>query len=183
MSKRVLVAYASEFGSTADVAETIGYVLRQAGAEVEVQPVVAVSDLGGYDAAIVGSAIYNGQWLPEASYFVQFHADALSRMPVAYFVVCMTVRDDTDENRRAARSFLDPVLAATPQVQPVGIGLFAGSIETDKLPIEVRVRMWLTTKLRHGDYRNWQLIRAWALEMFTALTGQPAPESLLTAES
>ncbi|HEY0737201.1 MAG TPA: flavodoxin domain-containing protein [Herpetosiphonaceae bacterium] len=162
MSTRILVAYASEFGSTGEVAETIGQALRDAGATVDVRSVVDVDTLSDYGAAIVGSAIYNGAWLPEAVHLVQVHADALSRMPVAYFVVCATMREDTPEHRQGARSFLDPVLDQIPQVRPIDIGLFSGKIEPPRLPWPVRLRMRLTTDLRRGDYRRWDDVREWA---------------------
>ncbi len=177
MTQRVVVVYASEFGSTGDVAEAIGAALREAGAAVDVRPVVDVNDLSRYDAAIIGSAIYNGRWLPEAENFVRFHAATLSRIPVAYFCVCATVREDTPENRAAARSFLDPVLAAVPEVKPVDIGVFAGRVETHGLPVPVRLRMRLTTTLRRGDYRDWAAIRAWATQVAPLLIGDAPPEA------
>lgn len=173
MSTQILVAYASEFGSTVEVAEAIGQVLRDSGATVDVRSVVDVDTLSPYDAAIVGSAIYNGAWLPEAVHFVQVYADALSRMPVAYFVVCATMREDTPEHRQGARSFLDPVLDQIPQVRPIDIGLFSGKIEPPKLSWPVRLRMRLTTDLRRGDYRRWDEVRDWATRIAPQLQGAP----------
>lgn len=173
MSTRILVAHASEFGSTVEVAETIGQVLRDSGATVDVRSVVDVDTLSAYDAAIVGSAIYNGAWLPEAVHFVQVHAARLSRMPVAYFVVCATMREDTPEHRQGARSFLDPVLDQIPQVRPIDIGLFSGKIETPKLPWPVRLRMRLTTDLRRGDYRRWDEVRAWTARIAPQMEAAP----------
>jgi menaquinone-dependent protoporphyrinogen oxidase len=57
MRPRILVAYASRAGSTAEVAEVIGRVLREGGPEVDVCPVGAVHSLAGYDALVFGSAI------------------------------------------------------------------------------------------------------------------------------
>lgn len=156
MTTRILVAYASEFGSTVEVAEAIGQVIRDNGALVD------VASMAPYGAAIIGSAIYNGTWLPEAVHFVQVHAAALSRIPVAYVVVCATMREDTPEHRQGAHSFLGPVLAQIPQVRPIEIGLFAGKIEPPKLPWPVRLRMRLTTDLRRGDHRRWDEVRSWA---------------------
>jgi menaquinone-dependent protoporphyrinogen oxidase len=57
MRPRILVAYASRAGSTAEVAEVIGRVLREGGPEVDVCPVGDVHSLAGYDALVLGSAI------------------------------------------------------------------------------------------------------------------------------
>ena len=42
-------------------------------------------------------------------------------MPVAYFLVCLTLKDDTEENRRTVAAYLDPVREQGPQVQPEGL--------------------------------------------------------------
>lgn len=177
MSTRILVAYASEFGSTVEIAETIGQALRDRGAQVDVRAIVDVATLAPYSAAIIGSAIYNGAWLPEAVHFVEIHAAALSRMPTAYFVVCATMREDTPEHRQGARSFLDPVLAQIPQVRPIDIGLFAGKIDPPRLSWPVRLRMRFTTDLRQGDYRRWDDVRSWAVSLAPQLLVTPAAEA------
>lgn len=175
MSTWILVAYASEFGSTVEVAETIGQTLRDGGAQVDVRAVVDVATFAPYSAAIIGSAIYNGAWLPEAVHFVEVHAAALSQIPTAYFVVCATMREDTPEHRQGARSFLDPVLDQIPQVRPIDIGLFAGKIDPPKLPWPIRLRMRLTTDLRQGDYRRWDDVRIWTASIAPQLQAAAAP--------
>lgn len=176
MTTRILVAYASEFNSTAAIADAIGKVIAKTGAQVHVRSVVDAINVAQYQGVVIGSAIYNGTWLPEAMHFVQFHAAELSQVPVAYFVVCAAMREDTPEQRQAARSFVDPVLALVPQVQPIDIGLFAGRIETPILPWPVRLRLLITTNLRHGDYRRWDEIRSWAAGIAPRLCG-PVPDS------
>src|SRR5688500_3500374 len=94
MTNHMLVAYASRAGSTAEVAEAIGEVLREAGAEADVRPVQAVEGLAGYDALVLGSAIWVGKPLPEALRFAAAQQRALANLPVAYFVLCDTLRED-----------------------------------------------------------------------------------------
>ncbi len=161
MKKRILIAYGSRCGSTGGVAEDIGKVLSKAGAGVDVHPVKDVNDLSSYQAVIVGSAIRMGKWLPEAVEFVKAHQSALSRLPVAYFAVCLTMKDDTTENRRKASGFLDPVCKQFPQVKPLEIGLFAGAVDYKKLSFAYS----LILKVKgapEGDFRNWEAIRTWA---------------------
>ncbi len=100
MHTRILVAYATMFGSTAEIAEAIGAALRDDHTEVDVRGVLDVDDLRPYDAVVVGSAIYNGEWLPEAVRFVRLHQTVLRNMPVAYFAVCMLVHRPTPKLRR-----------------------------------------------------------------------------------
>lgn len=60
MDKKVLVAYATKYGSTEEIAEKIGQVLRQIDLPVEVLSTNRVSDLTSYDAIVLGSAVYGG---------------------------------------------------------------------------------------------------------------------------
>jgi hypothetical protein len=56
--ERVLVAYGSKHGSTAEIADRIGERLREAGHEVDVLPAGSVTDLDRYEAVVLGSAVY-----------------------------------------------------------------------------------------------------------------------------
>jgi menaquinone-dependent protoporphyrinogen oxidase len=161
MDNRILIAYGTRCGSTGGVAESIGQALSATGAAVDVHPVKDVNDLSPYQAVIVGSAIRMGKWLPEAVEFVKTHQDRLSRVPVAYFAVCLAMKDETAENRHKALGYLDPVRKQFPQVKPVDIGLFAGAVDYKKLSFAYS----LILKVKgapEGDFRNWEAIRNWA---------------------
>ena len=56
MSNKILVAYASQTGSTAGVAEAIGKSLAESGEHVEVRPMQDVKDLAPYHAVVAGNA-------------------------------------------------------------------------------------------------------------------------------
>ena len=66
MVQAVLVTYASKHGSTKEVAEAIGATLRSLGSKVDVVAAGGVEDLAGYDAVVVGSAVYHDRWQEEA---------------------------------------------------------------------------------------------------------------------
>ncbi|MBN1993573.1 MAG: flavodoxin domain-containing protein [Anaerolineae bacterium] len=161
----ILIAYASEAGSTGEIAEAIGQVLCEAGTAVEVRPVQDISDLSSYRAVVVGSPIHASAWLPEAIAFVETHRNALSQMPVAYFLSCLTLAaPDADNLRPKVASFLDPVRRQVSEVQPVDVGLFAGKLDFSKLSFAYRV-VWPFTaggQVTEGDYRDWKTIKAWA---------------------
>ena len=171
MGIRILVACASAFGSTGRVAEAIAATLRDAETVVEVRYVLDVADLGAYDAVVVGSAIYNGAWLPEAIYFVRTFAPVLSTMPVAYFAVSMTMKEDTPENRCRVLAYLASVRQAAPAVRPLDIGLFGGRLRYRNLPLLDRLIFWLMARLPGGDYRNWAAVRRWAARIKPLLVG------------
>jgi menaquinone-dependent protoporphyrinogen oxidase len=170
MKNRLLIAYGSRCGSTAGVAEAIGQVLSAAGAAVDVRLVKNVDDLSPYQAVVVGSAVRMGKWLPEVMEFVKTHQDKLSRVPVAYFVVCLTMKDDTVQNRRKALGYLEPLRKQFPQVKPAEIGLFAGAVDYEKLSFAYS----LILKLKgapEGDFRNWEAIRTWGAGLRPSLWG------------
>jgi menaquinone-dependent protoporphyrinogen oxidase len=60
MDNKILVTYASRFGSTAGVAEAVGKTLAESGVQVDVIPMREVKDLSPYQAVIAGSSINAG---------------------------------------------------------------------------------------------------------------------------
>jgi menaquinone-dependent protoporphyrinogen oxidase len=168
MSQHVLVAFATRFGSTADVAEAIGMCLEQVGAFADVRPVDEVTHLDRYDAIMLGSAVRSGKWLPEAVQFLEAHRYVLKTLPVAYFTLCLTLRHDTPENRRTVLDYHTPLLNDFPEVRPVSIGMFAGMLDFADLPLATR-RMSRAAGIPEGDFRDWSLIRDWTLETMPML--------------
>jgi len=163
---KILVTYATKAGSTAEVAAEIGRVIEsKGGCQVDVCPVGKLNGVDGYDAVVIGSAIRAGKWLPEATKFVEKHRDALGRVPVALFTVCLTLKDDTEENRRTVAAYLDPVRQV---VQPVEVGLFAGVMDYSKLPFILRLLM-KAMKSPQGDFRDWEAITSWATDIAAVL--------------
>jgi menaquinone-dependent protoporphyrinogen oxidase len=166
MSNHILVAYASRTGSTVGVAEAIGNALRRQGAEVDVCPVEAVTDLSPYQAVVVGSAIQGKQWLPEAMDFIKLHQQALMKLPTAAFLVCMTLTMRDGQYRPEVMKWLDPVRHI---IKPVSEGYFAGRLETSRIPsIQDRLKFRVSVALgafSEGDHRDWNAIRDWAAEL------------------
>lgn len=81
----VLVAYATRRGSTKEIAEWIGDALRTAGHTVDVRPAGDVRDVAGYDAVVLGSALYVQRWCRDARRFARRHRRVLARRPVWLF--------------------------------------------------------------------------------------------------
>lgn len=167
MPDKILVAYASRLGSTAEVAEAIGKTLRDGGVQVDVTRMQDVTDLTPYTAVIAGSAIRGKQWLPEATQFMRQHQAVLRHKPFAAFLVCLTLAMKNGEKYRPhVATFLDPVRA---QVKPVSEGLFAGVLNIRRIEsfsnrfkfrLSVLFGVW-----QEGDHRDWDAIRAWATSL------------------
>ena len=82
---KVLIAYGSKMGGTVGLAEMLGEDLEADGIDVSVHPAGAVGDIDGYDAVIVGGALYATRWHKDARRFVKRHADALRQKDVWLF--------------------------------------------------------------------------------------------------
>jgi menaquinone-dependent protoporphyrinogen oxidase len=163
MKKRVLVAYASKYGSTGGVADAIGKELCSTGAAADVVLIKNAVNLSSYQGVVIGSAIYMGKWMPDAIDFVKQNRDILRQVPVAYFLVCMTLSQPTEKKRTEVLSYMDSILEIVPEVKPVGIGTFAGALDYNNL--SGLKKMILKAKgSPEGDFRDWSAIRAWARE-------------------
>lgn len=162
MSEKVLVAYATRAGSTGEVAKVIAETLHEAGLRVDLRPAREVTDVSPYRAVVLGSPIRAGRWMPEALKLLRRHREPLSHIPVAYFVVCITLKEDTEENRRLVESWMAPVRAI---LEPARMGFFAGKMDYGRLSFLERFIIRNMLKVPEGDYRDWESIRNWAQEI------------------
>lgn len=160
MDIQVLVAYASKYGATKEIAERIGEALRQAGLRADVLPANHVKDLAPYKAVVLGSAVYIGRWRKEAASFLKANEKALVGRPVWLFSSGPTGEGDPvalTQNWRFPKS-LQPV---ADRIRPRDIALFHGAAAVNKMnPIE----KWMLRNVKApvGDFRDWKSITAWA---------------------
>lgn len=156
----VLVAYASKYGATKEIAEKIADVLVDAGLKTELHPVEEIRDLAGVEAVILGSAVYIGQWRQEAAEWLKNYQEPLSRLPVWLFSSGPTGEGDPSELMQGF-TFPEALKSAADHIQPRAIAFFHGVLDRNKLSIGERaiVRM---LKAPVGDFRNWDSITAWA---------------------
>jgi menaquinone-dependent protoporphyrinogen oxidase len=179
MTVIVLVGYATAHGSTRGVAERIGSRLRPHRIVADVRPVADVQDLGRYDAAVLGSAIHGGRWLPDAKQFVDRHATALTQRPVWLFSVSTIGDEESMFPPRAARR-LRALRKETPEVagfqatvHPREHRNFAGAVDRSHWPASGRA-FFRAMGGRYGDHRNWAAIEAWADRIAAQLDPAPA---------
>ena len=150
---RVLVTYASKHGSTQEVAERIASTLNEQGVRAELRPMNQVGVLDGYDGVVIGSAIYIGRWMREATQFVERFRPALAG--------------------RRVWLFSSGPLGDTPGVDPPQIAelktllkvvehrLFAGALRKERLSLLERA-LAKGVKAPYGDFRDWSQIDSWS---------------------
>ena len=174
--KRILIIYDTKYGATRTIADKIQEVLCAQGAQVDMSLVKRIQDVSTYDAIIIGSAIITEQWRPDMLSFMKAQEAALASKPVAVFIVCGLMKDDTAEKRQMAQKYyIDAVLKKTPGIVPVGsAGLFAGIMDFSVLtPMdEFLIRALFGSgpyAIPEGDYRNFDKVTQWANDIFALL--------------
>jgi len=163
---KVLVAYDSKLGSTAEVAKFMGSVLSEQGASITVKPLSEVDDLEAYDSVIIGSAIRYDRWLPDATTFVKENKATLSNVPVSFLFTCLTLAKPTPAALRKAEGYADKLRSLAPEVKPMAVGGFAGVLQFARTPWPARLALRMlsiATGVKEGDYRDWAAIRSWTL--------------------
>ena len=127
----VLVAYATKYGSTGEVAEAVAARLRSLGLDATARPVGEVRDLSGYSAVVLGTALYFFRWRGEAHRFLRRHRKALVSMPVALFGLGPI--EDKPEQFTGAREHLDKGLGKHSWLHPVSVTVFGGRLQPTTL--------------------------------------------------
>lgn len=178
---KTIVVYASKYGATKAIAESIAEMLQQAGMQAEVRSVNAVPNPGDYDALVIGSAVYMGHWMDEPTDFVRRNRGVLAGRPVWLFSSgplqlgpgISSVNDPKLEPKEIAE--------LRQAIHPRDHKIFFGALDPNKLGFKHRALRKLPAAralLPEGDFRDWNDIDAWANGIARALEApQTASES------
>ncbi len=171
MPASILVAYATRYGSTQEVAEAVAATLREGGLAVDLQPARAVQTLADYGAIVLGAPIYIGSWHKDALNFLSRHREALAGRPVAIFALGPI--HGGEEEVQGSRAELDKELAKFPWLAPAALEVFVGKYDPAKLrfPDNLLAKFPGTPlyNLPASDERDWTAIRAWASNLAAKL--------------
>lgn len=160
---RILTTYASRHGSTREIAAAIAEELRSAGHDAGFQDVANVANLAGYDAVVIGSAVYVGKWLAEANAFVERFKPALAALPVWLFS-SGPLGSETPHPPGDPESIPELVTEIGARDHQV----FVGKLDKDDLDMGERI-ITRMVKAPEGDFRDWDAIRAWARTIAASL--------------
>jgi menaquinone-dependent protoporphyrinogen oxidase len=167
---RILVLYASTHGHTGKIAARIGEAI---GPAAELRDIAAAAELEPrqYDAVVVGASVHAGHHQKAVLEWARDHAGALNDLPSAFFSVCLTAADDTDEARRASQSYIDAALEKTGW-RPRIARTFAGAIQYREY--DMFTRLLIRLMMRHGghptdtsrdhDFTDWDAVDRFAEE-------------------
>jgi menaquinone-dependent protoporphyrinogen oxidase len=186
--KKILVGYATSTGSTAEIAQAVGEEISKSGVQVDVLPLGDVIDLEAYDGVVVGGPMIVG-WHRTALGFLKKHRESFRRIPLAVFVVAMSLTQTGEtsvggvpvtldeklpkppqkaghlnlrERYANLSNYVQPILRAVRPVKPVSIGMFGGRLEFGRLKWYAILFVVLIIRAAPGDRRNWPAIRSWA---------------------
>jgi menaquinone-dependent protoporphyrinogen oxidase len=159
---RVLVTAATRYGATAEIAEAIGQVLADRGLDPTVAAPEQVEGVDGYDAVVVGSAVYAGHWLKPARELVGRLGAALADRPVWLFS-SGPVGDPPkpDEDPVDVAELLTATGAREHRV-------FAGRLVRRRLRFPERAVV-SALRVPDGDFRDWSEISRWAVRIADTL--------------
>jgi menaquinone-dependent protoporphyrinogen oxidase len=186
--KKILVTYATFSGTTVETAQAVGEELTKNGLQVEVLPLEKVMNLDSYDAVVLGGPMIMG-WHRPALGFLKKYRRQLSRIPLAIFVMAMSLTRSSDKDVDGVPLFIDenlpkppvkegrltlreryanvvnytrPIIKAAAPAKPLSIALFGGRLEYGRLPWWAVLFVMLIIQAPAGDKRNLPAIRAWA---------------------
>jgi|WetSurMetagenome_2_1015567.scaffolds.fasta_scaffold02786_9 menaquinone-dependent protoporphyrinogen oxidase len=161
MTARILVAYATRNGSTAEIALAVAKELENAGAAVTVSDMKTITSVADYTAVVIGAPLYMGNLVKEVKQFVGRHKESLQKRPIAVFAVGIAPKSPDPGAVGQATAALH---VAIDPLQPVASIIFAGKVDTKKLSF-IQRKMTELAKSPVGDFRDWAAIAAWAREL------------------
>jgi menaquinone-dependent protoporphyrinogen oxidase len=207
--KRILVAYATMAGSTAEVAQAVAEEIAGPDVQVDLLPLSRVGDLAAYDGVVLGAPMIMG-WHRAALRFLRSNRATFQRIPLAVFVMCMSLTQTGETSAGGVPVYLDdqlprppetagrlrfkeryarlanyvrPILKASGPAKPVSIGVFGGRLDYGRLKVWAVLFAMLIIQAPAGDRRNWPAIRSWAAGLPAALRIEPALAAGLDEET
>lgn len=196
-AKKILIAYATNAGTTAEVAQAVGEeITKTTQLQVDVKLIDEVTTFEPYSAAVIGAPMIFG-WHRGARKFIHKYQVSLCKIPVAYFITAMNLTK-TDETslegiplsvdpvvakpvKRAGHlsfkeryslpvNYLRPILKAAPRVKPVAVAFFGGKLAMYKMKWWQVAFVLLFIQTQQGGSHNMPFIREWAASLGNLVT-------------
>ncbi len=193
---RLLVVFASRHGATEEIAERIATTVRGEGIDTIVADAAHRPDAQGFDAYVIGSAVYMGSWIKEATDFVERNQAQLATKPVWLFSSGpLPGSSKTAADKDLLEQALGPeagagsggrrrIAAFSAVIGPRDHRVFMGAYDQFDAPKSMSerfIRMMPMAKrvLPSGDFRDWDDIEAWATQIALAIAEPKAAQLTL----
>lgn len=164
---RVCVVYASKHEATAGIAQAIARTLRERGFDVDVADARSAPAPEPYDALVIGSAVYVGQWRKEAVAYLRVYAEVLRGKPTWLFSSGPLGHDDPQPREASPQGAEFHALVRAREHT-----VFAGALHRAGLGWVDRAVVG-ALKAPEGDFRDWDAVRAWSQAIADALDAGP----------
>jgi menaquinone-dependent protoporphyrinogen oxidase len=166
MKSEVLIAYCTRSGSTAEVAQSIGKAMKEAGLAVQVKSIAEVESIPAGTAVVLGTALYIGHFPKEFHQFATRLEAELAKVRPWIFVLGPTEKER--KHFAAAEEQARKELGKHPSLRPADMRILGGKFDPSNLvlPFPMSLIMKLPAnpmrKLPASDIRDWEWIHRWA---------------------
>lgn len=155
---KILVVVASRHGATWEIGEAVAAALACCGHTVDQRAPEDVTSLDGYDAVVLGSAVYLAHWMAPAREFADRFAEELRRVPVWLFSSGLATVP------AAAANSPHELIALRDRIGARGHRSFPGRLDRTLLTFTERAAI-AGARTREGDHRDLSAVRAWARDV------------------
>jgi menaquinone-dependent protoporphyrinogen oxidase len=171
MTSKILVAYATKYGSTKEVAEAIARKLTEKSFRVDVTACKEVKSLAGYQAVVIGAPLYAGAILSDGVKFLSRFQPDLKQIPSALFI--LGPLDGSQQELHGVQVQLDANRTKFPFFKPAVEKIFAGALDLKKLRFpDSLIKLYRPAKnnpMKSSDNRDWKAIENWAAALVETL--------------
>lgn len=169
MEKKVLIAYASKYGATKEIAEKVGEVLKQEGIPTDVLSVKKVKNPADYKDIVIGCAMYIGMWRKEGANFLKNNEKLLTERRVWIFSTGPSGKGDPVKLLKGERAGFN-VKSIIERIKPRDTAVFHGYLNEKKMNF---IEKWVVKRVGggFGDFRDWDMITGWAKKVAQEMKG------------
>jgi menaquinone-dependent protoporphyrinogen oxidase len=176
---RVLVAYHSADGHTAEIATRIAELLGKAGASVDVLDAADAPAPTGYDGVVLGDSIHAGRHSRALTTYLTKHLAEVQARPNALFQVSLTSAKTDEKSAAEVRQYVSKLLDKT-GFDPDMVGMFAGAVVYTRYGWLKRRMMRRivssegddTDVTRDYDYTDWAAVEHFAEDVYRLVTSE-----------
>lgn len=165
---RILVTVASRHGGTLEMATAIAKAMIEDGLEVDVKPIEELDGVAGYQGVVLGSGVYVGRWLSEATEFARRHQVELRARAVWLF-------SSGPIGSPNPKPVGDPqgIAEVAASIGARGHRVFAGRLDRGRIGLSEKLIV-SAVHAPDGDFRDWDALAAWGHEVAGQMQGVPA---------